>query len=105
MVAATAPQFECPQHHDGSDAEDRCTVFETGDNLRRRHVTGKPTDEKVADSLIEHQFDRYAGIGAREHRSERLLLLSRLSLQHPKIVLMSCCSASNVAPITVHEFT
>src|SRR5262249_27054747 len=92
------------QHQDGSGAQNRGSVFKTGDDLWGCHVARNAADEDVADSLIEHEFDRYTGIGAREHRSEWLLLLSGLSLQRLKIVRMSCCSASNVAPVTVHEF-
>jgi hypothetical protein len=104
MVAATAPQFRMAQHHDRSDAEDRGSGFETGDNLGRRHVSGKPADEEVADSLIEHQFDRCAGIGTREHGGEGLLLLGRLSMQQLKVVFVSRHTASHVALIALDEF-
>jgi hypothetical protein len=54
--------------------------------------------------LIEHEFDRHARIGAREHRSERLLFLGGLSLQQLNIVLVTGPSAGNVSLVTFHEF-
>ena len=74
------------EHHDGSDAEHRGAIFETGDNLGRRKVAGKPADEKLADSLVEHQFDRHTGIGAREHSGERMLFIGGPGTQR----LQSC---------------
>jgi len=91
------------QHHDDPGPEHRRAVFETRGDFRRRHVAGNAADKDVADGLIEHQFDRHPGIGAGEHRGERLLPLGRLFMQQLEVMFMGGAAAVDVALIAVHQ--
>src|SRR5262245_54369568 len=97
------PTIGMSQHQDGSGTEDRCAVFQAGDNLWCRDVTSNPADEDVTDRLIEHQFHWHTGIGAREHSGERLLLFGCLGMQYFQVVLVGCHGARHVSLVSVHQ--
>jgi len=58
----------------------------------------------MADTLIESQLDRDAGIGAREHRREWFLLFDCVLFEDRKVLLTGGEMARREASIAIHQF-
>jgi hypothetical protein len=57
------------------------------DDLGRGDVSRNAHHEEMSDALVEHELDRHPGIGARQHRSERLLLFGCLGLENRQVLV------------------
>ena len=61
-----APHCECPEHDDEARAEALGRELDAADLRRCDDVARDADDEQVAESLVEHDLDGHARVGAAE---------------------------------------